>query len=64
MTETNWDKITDEKQKSIIRSQCLNIAFQDLSIEEIISKETQIRIRIGYAKELYYELMKDGFTKW
>lgn len=58
--EPNWDEINKKKEKQILKSMCINIAFQNIPFDEVTSK-AGIKQRIEYAREVYYEIQKSKF---
>lgn len=60
--QPNWDKINKEKTEQILKSMCINIAFQKFDIS--INKQTQlneIKDRIECAREIFFEIKKSKF---
>lgn len=60
---TNWNEINDKKKDDILKGQCINIAFSDISFSEGI-EEAEINNRIHLAKQLYYKLKESEYWRW
>ena len=62
--QPDWDKIKDEKADAILKSQCINIAFQGIMQSPARSEINEIVARIKVAKAIYYELKKEDISRW
>ena len=67
MEEPNWDRIKMEKNKDILKHQCLNIAVEILKgtdrFKQITTEHQRLEM-IAYAKNLFEELMAQKYLEW
>lgn len=67
----DWDKVNADKQRAILKAQCLNISAKmlrnRLKPEEARTEQMEaeeIAEIVGFAKNLFDELNKQKFQEW